>query len=76
MGKGKGSLVRYCSRILQNHNLFEFIGFPIKEIIALKKIFRKKLNVPIKINSVFFKNGDIIFNKYFYKNISFKRYNK
>ena len=29
MGKGKGSVARYCSRVLWNHNIFEFAGFNI-----------------------------------------------
>lgn len=56
MGKGKGSLIRYCSRISQNHNLLEFIGFNLHEVIVLKRILKKKLNIPTKINSNFFLN--------------------
>ena len=39
MGKGKGALNRYCSRVLQNHTLFEFSGFNLRELVNLKKIF-------------------------------------
>lgn len=56
MGKGKGALNRYCSRISQNHNLFEFSGFNLKEVITLKKILKKKVNIPTKILSNFFQN--------------------
>lgn len=56
MGKGKGSLTRYCSRIFKNHNLFEFSGFNLKELFFLKKIFKKKINIPIKIYNNFFLN--------------------
>lgn len=54
MGKGKGSLSRYCSRTLKNHNLLEFIGFSINEVFFLKKLFCKKTNIPIIIKSSFF----------------------
>ena len=54
MGKGKGALSRYCSRIKQNHNLFEFIGFNLRDLIKLKTIFLKKTNIPVKIQSNFF----------------------
>lgn len=54
MGKGKGGLSRYCSRILKNHNIFEFAGFNFYELVFLKKIFKKKINIPIKILSNFF----------------------
>jgi ribosomal protein L16/L10AE len=65
MGKGKGALARYCSRILKNHNLFEFSGFNLKELFFLKKIFKKKVNIPIKIYSSFFLNKSYkyLFNK-------------
>jgi ribosomal protein L16/L10AE len=56
MGKGKGSLNRYCSRTYKNHNLFEFVGFNLKELFLLKKIFNKKVNIPVKIGSGFFLN--------------------
>ena len=49
MGKGKGGIVRYCSRILQNHNIFEFCGFNIYDLLNLKKIFLKKIHIPIVI---------------------------
>lgn len=54
MGKGKGSVVRYCSRTNQNHNLFEFRGFNLIDVLKLKKLFRKKLNIPIIIKNDFF----------------------
>lgn len=76
MGKGKGSLSRYCSRTYKNHNIFEFVGFNLKELLVLKKIFNKKINIPIKINSSFFLNKSYsIFCKnenYFF----FKKYQK
>lgn len=56
MGKGKGSLARYCSRTQQNHNLLEFVGFNLKEVYNLKKIFEKKINIPMYIYSDFFIN--------------------
>lgn len=54
MGKGKGTLSRYCARVLQNHNLFEFSGFNIKELLVLKKIFNKKVPIPVTIFCSFF----------------------
>lgn len=54
MGKGKGALARYCSRIVKNHNLFEFSGFNLKEVLFLKNIFLKKINIPLKIQGNFF----------------------
>lgn len=56
MGKGKGSFSRFCSRTNQNHNIFEFSGFSIAEVLSLKRIFNKKINIPIKIFSNFFLN--------------------
>ena len=56
MGKGKGALNRYCSRIFQNHNILEFSGFNLHEVKILKKILKKKLNIPTKINTYFFLN--------------------
>jgi hypothetical protein len=71
MGKGKGSFVRFCSRILQNHNLFEFSGFNITEVKFLKKNFQKKINIPIrigfdfflKLNTIFYSSNEIFFLK-------------
>ena len=62
MGKGKGTISRYCSRVFQNHNLLEFVGFNLRELIVLKKFFKKKVNIPTKINSNFFFNNNYIFN--------------
>lgn len=61
MGKGKGALNRYCSRIPQNHNLLEFKGFNLCEVLKLKKIFKKKVNLPTKIIGNFFLNKNYIF---------------
>ena len=61
MGKGKGSLNRYCSRTYKNHNLFEFVGFNLKELLFLKKIFNKKVNIPVKITGSFFLNKSYSF---------------
>ena len=75
MGKGKGTLSRYCSRILKNHNIFEFTGFNLKELYSLKKIFKKKINIPVKLGSSFFFNKSYNF---FSKNENlffFKKYN-
>jgi ribosomal protein L16/L10AE len=60
MGKGKGTLSRFCSRVLQNHNLLEFSGFNLREIMVLKAIFKKKVNIPTKIGSNFFKKNNYI----------------
>ena len=76
MGKGKGALTRYSSRVKQNHNLFEFVGFNLKDLFKLKKIFLKKTNIPLKIYSNFFLNK---YSKHYNKveNIFFfKRYKK
>lgn len=61
MGKGKGSLSRFCTRVVQNHNILEFSGFNLKDIILLNKIFKKKINIPTKINSNFFLNKNYIY---------------
>lgn len=56
MGKGKGKFVRFCSRTLYNHNILEFSGFTIKEIVKVKRVLKKKVNIPT-----------VIFSKFFYK---------
>ncbi len=63
MGKGKGTLSRYCSRTYKNHNIFEFIGFNLKELFFLKKNFEKKINIPLQIKRNFFLNVDYKFSK-------------
>ncbi len=63
MGKGKGALNRYCSRVFQNHNLFEFSGFNLCELRRLQKILNKKINIPLKITTSFFSTKNTIFNK-------------
>ena len=68
MGKGKGGLVRFCARILQNHNLFEFTGFNLKELFFLKKILKKKINIPFRIFGNFFINKSY---RFIYKNENF-----
>lgn len=60
MGKGKGSFVRYCSRILKNQNIFEFIGFSLKEIKFLNKLFKIRVGIPIALYSNFFKNKQYV----------------
>lgn len=67
MGKGKGGFVRYCSRILLNHIIFEFKGFRFFDILKIKKIFNKKVNLPIIIRNTFFLKKD---QKYYYYNQS------
>jgi len=57
MGKGKGSIARYCARIEQNHNLLEFSGFNLCELIRLRKIFNKKVCIPVNILGWFFKSS-------------------
>jgi len=77
MGKGKGTLARYCSRTFQNHSLFEFSGFNLHELFRLRKIFNKKVNIPIKIYSDFFINKHYKFNQNNFGNQSyffFKKY--
>ena len=76
MGKGKGALARFCSRVFQNHNIFEFIGFNIKEVIFLKKIFKKKVNIPVKILGNFFLNKQYRYLNQIENFFYFKRYNK
>ena len=76
MGKGKGTLSRFCTRIFQNHNLLEFSGFNLRDIISLKKILKKKINIPTKINSNFFCNKQYIFcnkneNFFFYRRYNY-----
>ncbi len=68
MGKGKGALSRYCSRTYKNHSLFEFIGFNLRELLILKKIFNKKVRIPTKITSTFFLNKQY---NYYSKNENF-----
>jgi ribosomal protein L16/L10AE len=60
MGKGKGAISRYCSRTLQNHNLFEFSGFSLKSLITLKKIFGMKVNIPLRLSNNFLCENDLI----------------
>ena len=62
MGKGKGSLVRYCSRILKNQNIFEFIGFTFREIKPLKRLFKIRVGMPMILYGNFFKNKQYILN--------------
>ena len=76
MGKGKGTLSRYCSRVSQNHNLFEFSGFNLREILVLKKIFKKKVNISTKINVGFFKTNNYIFSNNNEKFFCIKKYQK
>ena len=76
MGKGKGALSRYCSRVLQNHSLFEFSGFNLREVLVLKKIFNKKVNIPTKINVDFFKNSSYIFSNTNESLFCIKKYQK
>ena len=76
MGKGKGALNRYCSRISQNHNLFEFSGFNLREILVLKKILKKKINIPTKINVGFFKNNNYIFSNINERFFCIRKYQK
>lgn len=73
MGKGKGSLSRYCSRTLKNHNLFEFVGFSVKEILFLKKIFGKKTNIPVKIKGDFFFKSSYKYNYNCFESLIFNR---
>lgn len=76
MGKGKGALSRYCSRIKQNHNVFEFSGFGLKDLFLLKTNLKKKLNIPVEIKTTFFKNTNYhINNKNEYLHF-FKKYYK
>lgn len=76
MGKGKGALSRYCSRVLQNHNLLEFSGFNLREIFFLKKILKKKVNIPTKIISNFFVNKYYLFGNLSENLFAFKKYKK
>jgi ribosomal protein L16/L10AE len=76
MGKGKGTIARYCSRVLQNHNLFEFSGFNINELISLRKIFNKKVGIPIKINTSFFSNKSYKYTNLSEKFFIFRKYQK
>ena len=76
MGKGKGTISRYCSRISQNHNLLEFSGFNLRELITLKKVFNKKVKIPLKINSNFFFNKSYNFNCKNQNFFFFKKYCK
>ena len=76
MGKGKGSLSRYCPHILHNHNLFEFSGFNLKDLIRLKKIFCKKVKIPVKINCSFFLNKCCVYgsvNEYLFFNRKYRK---
>ena len=69
MGKGKGSFVRFCSRVLQNHSILEFSGFNILEVLLLKKNFQKKINIPLKVGGFFLKKTNTVFygkNEFFF----------
>jgi len=74
MGKGKGSIVRYCSRIFKNHNLFEFSGFNLNELVLLRKIFNKKVNIPVRIYTNFFIKKSYVLAGCVEKFFFFKRY--
>jgi ribosomal protein L16/L10AE len=74
MGKGKGSVVRYCSRICRNHNLFEFTGFGIVELMSLKRVFSKKIQIPLKIHTNFFFRKSYNIGSCVEKFFFFKRY--
>lgn len=76
MGKGKGSIVRYCSRVFQNHNILEFLGYSYRDILILKKIFLKKVNIPIKVYSNFFIERHSFVNGRLESNINIKKYKK
>lgn len=76
MGKGKGALSRYCSRVFQNHNLFEFSGFNLCELVRLKKILNKKINIPLKITSSFFVKKNTTINQKNENFFSIQRYLK
>lgn len=76
MGKGKGALNRYCSRVVQNHNLFEFCGFNLSEVLKLKKIFNKKINIPLKIISTFFYCKNTVFKKKNENLFTIRKYNR
>jgi len=75
MGKGKGAIARYCSRTQQNHNLFEFSGFNLRDIYKLKRIFNKKINIPVKIHSLFFTNKSYVCTSGNENIFSIKKYN-
>jgi len=74
MGKGKGAVARYCFRTVQNHNLFEFKGFSLLDLIKIKKIFNNKLNVPINILNNFFIEKNVKCHKKLFHNGFSKRY--
>lgn len=74
MGKGKGSVARYCSRILKNHNIFEFTGFNMYELISLKRVFLKKIQIPVRIYTNFFIRKGYVYNGISEKFFFFKRY--
>ena len=74
MGKGKGSLVRFCAKIKQNHNIFEFRGFSLKEIIYLKKILKRKVGFNTKIGFNFFQNKNYFLNNKNENFFCFKKY--
>ena len=74
MGKGKGALSRYCSRVLQNHNIMEFSGFNLHELKRLKSILNKKINIPLKITTSFFLCKNTIINKKNENLFSLKKY--
>jgi hypothetical protein len=63
MGKGKGAISRYCSRTFQNHNIFEFIGFNLRNLLTLKRLFGRKINIPLRVNSNFLDEHSLITNK-------------
>lgn len=54
MGKGKGAVTRYCFRVVQNHNIFEFKGFSFLELKNIKKILKRRINIPTLLLGNFF----------------------
>lgn len=76
MGKGKGALARHCSRVFQNHNLLEFVGFNLKEVLVLKKNLKKKLNINTRVYSNFFLNKSYVYAEKNENTLFFRKYHK
>ena len=74
MGKGKGMVARYCSRIFHNHNVLEFKGFSLLDLTKLKFIFRQKIGVPVNILSHFFVNKGYRCGAQIEANAGFRKY--
>lgn len=51
MGKGKGALYRWLIRLPKNYKLIEFRDINYSRLLCLTKIWSKKINLPLALQS-------------------------